>query len=341
MKKLTCLILAMVLLVSLCACAAKTMDVTIEGGADSAADAVQKYYEALPVLNYEDMILVSASLNKSCVQNTVANFKEDSYNTGIETMKTELAKDMANVSITVVVGETTEYDASSETYTTFIKTYKKICAGLNKIQSLATVQVTLTFKESDKEFTEEVAQNCIKIQDKWFVFDYSEDSAQTEDATQTETTEPLPVQIVGGGTSIEDVATKYFKAISDKNATDLADVLVTMNKTAMEAICGGVNDEEYQKGLEAMKTELAADTDTAVLTPSVAESKTYQPGSEEFTTFLTTNSTLLLNTTQIKEYADVSVSLSITVPGETETFSATEKITCIRIDDAWFVMITE
>lgn len=356
MKKLASLFLSLVLLVSLCACSEKktdttttdattadmtTMDVTIEGGADSAAEAVQKYYEAMPALNYEDMILVSASLNKSCVQNTVANYNEEKYNTGIETMKTELAKDMANVSITVAVGETTEYDATSETYKTFVKEYKVVCIGLDKAQCMAKVKVTLTFKESENEFTEDIEQNCIKIQDRWFVFDYSEETTQTDTTAPTESTEPVHVDIVGGGTSIEDVTKKYFKAISDKNATDLANVLVTMNKTAMEAICGGVNDEEYQKGFDAMKAELAADTDTAVLTPTVSESKTYQPGSNEFTTFLSTHSTLLIITDQIKEYADVSVSLSITVPGETETFSATEKITCIRIDDAWFVMVTE
>jgi hypothetical protein len=339
MKKIICLGLVVFMLFGLCACGAKTLDVTIDGGAETAKQAVQKYYDALSSLDYENLIIVSASLNKTCVQNTVANYDEEKYNSGIETMKAELEKDLAKVSIVATVGDETTYDSNSEQYKTFIKDYKKICAGIDKIQSLSKVKVTLTYKEDGNEFTEEIEQNCILIQNKWFVFDYSEDAANESDASDE--TEPTTVEIVGGGSSIEDVAKKYFKAISDKNATNMADVLVTMNKTALQAISGPVDDSEYQKGLDAMKTEMAADTDTAVLTPTVSDSKTYKSDSTEFAAFISKHADILVNTTQVKEYAEVTISLSIAVPGESETFSATEKLTCIKIDNAWFVMVTE
>lgn len=337
MKKIICLELVVLMLLGLCACGAKTF--TIVGGAESAKQAVQKYYDALSSLDYENLIMVSASLNKTCVQNTVANYDEEKYNLGIETMKTELKKDLEKVSIVATVGDETSYDSNSEQYKTFVKEYKKICAGIDKIQSISKVKVSLTYKEDGMEFTEEIEQNCILIQDKWFVFDYSEDTSNESDASSE--TEPTTVEIVGGGSSIEDVANKYFKAISDKNATNMADVLVTMNKTALQAISGHVDDSEYQKGLDAMKTEMAADTDTAVLTPTVSDSMIYQSDSTEFATFISKHTDIFINTTQIKEYAEVSVTLSITVPGESETFSATEKLTCVKIDNAWFVMVTE
>ena len=100
-------------------------------------------------------------------------------------------------------------------------------------------------------------------------------------------------------------------------------------------------DENGLDKVDAMKAEMAADTDTAVLTPTVSDSKTYKYDSTEFATFISKHADILVNTTQVKEYAEVTISLSIAVPGESETFSATEKLTCIKIDNAWFVMVTE
>ena len=318
-------------------------DVAIEGGLESATKAVEAYFAALSAQNYDDLLKSSASLNKSCVQNTVGNYDEEKYNTGIETMKTELQKDMANVTITATVGEETIYASDSSEYATFVQQYKVVCAGIEKAQAYAKVKVTLKYTEGDHEFSEEIEQNCIQIQDKWFVFDYSENTDTAPEGDSTEPTEEVDVDIaiVGGGTSIDDVVAKYFKAISEKNAENMADVLLTMNKTALQAVCGGFDEEQHKKGLEAMKTEMAADPDKATLTPSVTDTKKYETKDAEFATFLSTNANILVRTNQIKAYAVATVSLSISVPGESETFSATETITCVQVDDAWFVIVTE
>ena len=318
-------------------------DVAIEGGLESATKAVEVYFAALSAQNYDDLLKSSASLNKSCVQNTVGNYDEEKYNTGIETMKTELQKDMANVTITATVSAETVYSSGSSEYEAFAAQYKVVCAGIEKAQAYAKVKVTLKYTEGDHEFSEEIEQNCIQIQDKWFVFDYSENTNTTPESDQTEPTEEADVDItiVGGGTSVDDVVAKYFKAISEKNAENMADVLLTMNKTALQAVCGGFDEEQHKKGLEAMKTEMAADPDKATLTPSVTDTKKYETKDAEFATFLSTNANILVRTNQIKAYAVATVSLSISVPGESETFSATETITCVQVDDAWFVIVTE
>ena len=51
-------------------------DVAIEGGLESATKAVEVYFAALSAQNYDDLLKSSASLNKSCVQNTVGNYDE-------------------------------------------------------------------------------------------------------------------------------------------------------------------------------------------------------------------------------------------------------------------------
>lgn len=349
MKKLVILGLIISMFLSvLCACgeSEEVMDVTIDGGYSSATEAAEKYFKALPELDFDTLIKASASLNKSCSQNTVSNYSDEKYTNGIETMKKELKKDMENISIDVTTGKETVYDSESKEYKAFVKEYEKICSGISKIQNYATVELTLKHTEGEHEFTEELSQNCIQIQDKWFVFDYSEEEENSEseadakDADKAENAD-VDVKITGGGKSVDDAVAKYFKAISDKNAENMADVLVTMNKTALSAVTGHFDDAEHKKGLEAMKTEMASDPDTATLTPTVTETKTYEEKDAEFKTFLSNNAKILPRTKQIKAYATATVSLSISVPGETETFSATETLTCVKVDSAWFVMVTE
>ena len=339
MKKVMIFALSvMVLISSLCGCSQKVLDVNIEGGMDTASKATESYYTAMSNQDFDTLISVSASLNKTCVQNTVAGFDEEKYNKGIETMKTELKKDMENVTVTATIGKETTYDSASKEFKSFIKEFKSVCAGIEKIQSYSKVALTLKFIENANEFTEEIEQNCIQIQDKWFVFDYSTDESKANSETKDE---DVDVDIVGGGTSVDDVVSKYFKAISEKNAKNMADVLITMNKTALLAVSGGFDEAEHAKGLDAMKTEMAADPDKATLTPTVTENKTYEENDEEFKTFLATNSAILSRTKQIKAYSVATVSLNISVPGETETFTATETITCVKVDTSWFVMVTE
>ena len=150
----------MVLISSLRGCSPKVLDVNIEGGMDTASKATESYYTAMSNQDFDTLICVSASLNKTCVQNTVAGFDEEKYNKGIE-----------------------------------------------KIQSYAKVALTLKFIENANEFTEEIEQNCIQIQDKWFVFDYSTDESKANSETKDE---DVDVNIVGGGTSVDDVVSKHF-----------------------------------------------------------------------------------------------------------------------------------
>ena len=336
MKRIISLGLMMTLLATiLCACGTKVMDVTIEGGAESATLAIEKYYTAMSSLDFDTLLEVSASLNKTCVQNTVAKYDEEKYNTGIETMKTELQKDMGNVSIVASVSEENIYDNTSDEYKTFVEEYKEVCAGINKAKNYAKVKTTLTYTEGEFTFTEEKEINCIEIQDKWFVFDYSSNATEADEETTKK------IEIVGGGDSIEDVVAKYFGAISQKNADNLADVLVTMNATATQAIGNGYDEAQHQTALEAMRSELASDPDNATLTPTVSSSNTYETGSEELNSFVTTHANILKDSSRISAYADAVVSLSISVPGESETFSATENITCLKIDNSWFIINTE
>lgn len=355
MKKIIAFCFALLMVMSLCSCkSTKTLDVAISGGADTASIATEKYYNALSSLDYDTLLEMSASLNKSCVQNTVAKYDETKYNNGIETMKSELKNDMSNVTITATVDEETIYDSSATEYSSFIKEYKVVCAGLDKIQNYAKVKVTLTYKEGAHTFTEQIDQNCIEIKDRWFVFDYSEEEAENAEknnvtvddantATPDTSTEPVhqSVEIVGGGSSVEDAVKKYYSAISNKKASDLADVLLTMNKTTLQAVCGGYSESEYAKGLDGMQTEMNADKDKAVLTPTVSKKETHKSGEDKFNTFMTTHANTFIYTDQVKSYTVATVSLSIKESGSTDTFSASETVTCVQVDNSWFVYVYE
>ena len=272
MKRIISLGLMMALLVTiLCACGTKVMDVTIEGGTETATQAVQQYYESMSNMDFDALISVSASLNKTCVQNTTANFDEEKYNTGVETMKTELQKDMANVTITVAINEEEIFDSNSNEYKTLITEYKDICAGIEKVQNYAQVKTTLTYKEGNYDFVEDKDVSCIKIQEKWFVFDYSANTEETEEEKETK----KQIVLIGGGTSVDDVVSKYFAAITQKNATNLADVLVTMNATAIQALGNDYDETQHKAALETMKGEMAADPDNATLSPIVSISNIY------------------------------------------------------------------
>lgn len=323
------------LVISLCACSTKqtTLDVTIEGGVDSAGEAITSYYTALSSKDYDTLINVSASMNKSCVQNTVGNYDEEKYNAGITSMKEAVSKDFESVTITAAVGETKTYASDTSEYKAFIKEFKSLCVGLEKIQSYAVTSVTLTYSDGTTEHSETKDEKCIQIQDKWFVFDYSADESANDESEENEDT---PVTIVGGGTSAEDAISKYYKAISNKDATSLADVLMMLNSTSIEAITGEA-DTQHDANVKALETELKADTETVTLTPTVTDSNTYKAGSSEMNTFLSSKE-YIVRTSQIEEYATATVSLSINVSGDSETYSDTATITCVKISGAWFIL---
>ena len=330
------LLILFCLVISLCACGTKqtTLDVTIEGGVDSAGEAITSYYTALSSKDFDTLINVSASMNKSCVQNTVGNYDEEKYNAGITSMKEAVAKDFESVTITATVGETTTYASDTSEYKAFIKEFKSLCVGLEKIQSYAVTSVTLTYSDGTTEHSETKDEKCIQIQDKWFVFDYSAEEAANAD--ESEEKEDTPVTIIGGGTSAEDAISKYYKAISNEDATSLADVLMMLNSTAIEAITGEA-DTQHEANVKALETELKADTETVTLTPTVTGTNTYKAGSSEMDTFLSSKE-YIVRTSQIEEYTTATVSLSIKVSGDSDTYSDTATITCVKIGGAWFIL---
>lgn len=335
MKKNCIAILTLLcLVISLCACGTKqtTLDVTIDGGANSVDEAITSYYSALSSKDFDALINVSASMNKSCVQNTVGNYDEEKYNSGIESTKEAVAKDLDSVTITVSVGETVTYAPDTAECKAFIKEFKTICVGIDKIQTYAVTPVTLTYSDGSSENTETRDEKCIQIQDKWFVFDYSEDEVNADDSTKAD----ADVTIVGGGSSVEDAISKYYKAISNKDATSLADVLMTLNATAVEAVTGEP-DSQHDANVKALETELKADNETVTLTPTLTNSTTYEAGSTEMDTFISSNE-FIVRTSQVEAYTTASVSLSITVSGDSDTYSDTATITCVKIGGSWFII---
>lgn len=202
----------------------------------------------------------------------------------------------------------------------------------NRFQSYAVIIATLTFSDGESKHTEDKEEKCIKIQDRWFVFDYSAEEISDDENNA----EDISVTIIGGGTSVEDVISKYYKAISNKDATSLADVLLMLNATAFEAITGTA-DTQHDANVKALETELKAEADTVTLTPTVTNSTTHQIGSSEMDTFISSKD-FIVRTTQIKAYTTVAVSLTITIPGDSDTYTDSATITCIQIDESWFIL---
>lgn len=333
-KNIVAIIAIPCILLSLCACGTTqmTMDVAIEGGSESPNEAIISYYSALSSKDFSTLINVSASMNKSCVQNTISNYNEENYQSGIEAMKKSVNADFDNISITVSVGESSTYEANSTECKSFIEEYEGICSGLNKIQAYAVITTSLTFSDGESKHTEDKEEKCIKIQDRWFVFDYSAE----EPSDSENNSEDISVTIKGGGTSVEDTISKYYKAISNKDAASLADVLLMLNATAYEAITGTV-DTQHDANINALETELKADADTVTLTPTVTNSTTHQIGSSEMDAFISSKD-FIVRTTQIKAYATATVSLTITIPGDSDTYTDSATITCVQINESWFVL---
>ena len=74
MKRIISLGLMMTLLATiLCACGTKVMDVTIEGGAESATLAIEKYYTAMSSLDFDTLLEVSAFSTKLAYKTRLLN----------------------------------------------------------------------------------------------------------------------------------------------------------------------------------------------------------------------------------------------------------------------------
>ena len=89
--------------------------------------------------------------------------------------------------------------------------------------------------------------------------------------------------------------------------------------------------------VKALETELKADNETVTLTPTLTNSTTYEAGSTEMDTFISSNE-FIVRTSQVEAYTTASVSLSITVSGDSDTYSDTATITCVKIGGSWFII---